>query len=949
MKCFFIASILFTILLPGFAQVDTTYIYNGATPYGTLDLRIAKSDTRYYYLQEGVTFSYRESSPGVRTNTYRDMTAWDSSPYSEGNLREKDGNLDHFVMNYRLLKPLNYNAGYEKGYPIILMMHGSGEHGNCWNKNCYHATPDYTPDENTPAAPTNADHKLLNNDHNLLHGGKAYLDAVNLAGGKLPDDGSLAEGAFPGFVLFPQNLNGWSNSAVQDAIRIVRLLVKKYNIDEDRIYINGLSNGAHGVFEALKRAPWMFSSAIVMSAVDDGFITNVNMESTIAHIPVWFFQGELDQQPTPAKTRGYIRKFRDAGVFVRYTEYEGVGHTTWNKAYNEPDFFSWMLGRTSSMVQPFGGSATLCSSQALSLRMPPGYLAYQWERNGQIISGATSSEFNATATGQYRGRFSRISSSPSENQWNEWSAPVEVTEGETPVATIRQQGTVVLKDLNGSNEVVLESENEAAHYYWYRNGSLLDLPGDQDDTLRTITLKPSYGNGQYTLIVSGYTTCRSDASAPKHVFFNDQAPLNLTAPSGLKTTATTASSATLSWDDNSTGELGFEIWRRRKTESGFEAWQLAGLTQADTRSFADIELLPKTQYEYKVRAVGQSGRSEYAPSSALIVTTPADQEPPSPPIKVKTDRTGIHRTRLLWNMAEDNAGISHYIVNYNGASMITADTVVLIENLAINTRYDFSVVAVDHGGNKSNPATAFLNTSFTGLFYEHLPGHWPILDSINWELTEYRGFIPTFSLDTKTQEDYFGFRFDGYLYIHQPGTYRFRTISNDGSRMFLNGTRVVNNDGRHEVKSIESTNINLNEGPQRIVVEFFDYADLDSLGVQFRGPDTGNEWTTISSEHLRSSLVVSNEPADGEAFIVNVFPNPVNGDLVNVLVMTDDPAPVAVDVFDSRGLRITEAVLEKQNFGDVVQMRANALNTGLYIIRVTQRNLVVQRKLVVKR
>ena len=51
------------------SQVDTSFIYNTAMPYGTLDLRLAKSPTRFYYLQEDTTFSYRESAPGVKTNT----------------------------------------------------------------------------------------------------------------------------------------------------------------------------------------------------------------------------------------------------------------------------------------------------------------------------------------------------------------------------------------------------------------------------------------------------------------------------------------------------------------------------------------------------------------------------------------------------------------------------------------------------------------------------------------------------------------------------------------------------------------------------------------------------------------------------------------------------------------------------------------------------------------
>ena len=43
---------------------------------GTLDLRLAKSESRYYYLKEGETFSFRENSQGQKTGTFADMTSW---------------------------------------------------------------------------------------------------------------------------------------------------------------------------------------------------------------------------------------------------------------------------------------------------------------------------------------------------------------------------------------------------------------------------------------------------------------------------------------------------------------------------------------------------------------------------------------------------------------------------------------------------------------------------------------------------------------------------------------------------------------------------------------------------------------------------------------------------------------------------------------------------------
>ncbi len=959
MKKISLVFILSFFLFEAHGQVDTSYIYNNNTPYGALDIRIAKSATDYYYLDEGRTFSFRENSPGVRTNTFLDMTSWDSSPYEEGNLREKNGSADNFVMNYRLLKPVGYDPGYSRGYPLIIMMHGSGEHGNCWHSRCYHATPDYSPVENDPPAPTDPELKLLNNDHSLLHGGKVYLDAVDLAGSMKPDNSSLPERAFPGFILFPQNLTGWNNGSVQDALRILRLIVKKYNIDEDRIYINGLSHGAHGVFEAVKRAPWLFSAVIVMSAVDDGFITAANMESAIAGIPIWYFQGELDITPYPAKTKGYITKFRNAGAVIRYTEYAGVGHTTWNLAYKEPDFFTWMLGNRKSQLHSFAGSTSICSGgSGLELRLPEGHFAYQWQKNGQNIPGANSYIYMATSPGVYRGRFSRVSGSPSEGQWTEWSQEINVSNAATPQAIVSQIGTVVLRDLNNGNTAYLESTNEAAHYYWYKDGNLMNLPGDQDDTLRQVTINPGNcssgpcsGNGVYTLVTSSYDQCRSTPSEAKHVYFSNQAPINITAPSALTNGEVGASAITLSWSDNSGNEIGFEVWRRSKnTEGNFSAWEMATLTSANTKSFTDSRLIPSTEYHYKIRGVSTSGRSEYYPKDdAFVVSTAPDTQPPTAPTEFRGLRYDYDKVRLQWRPATDDSDIAKYIVQYDGKVVETTDTVYVTDPLALNTRYDFSVIAVDVADNEGPEATTWINSHFAGLYYEHSPGAWPYMDSIDWSVPEYTGYIDGISLRKKTQEDYFYFRFKGYLFINDAGTYQFRTSSDDGSRLFVNGQRMVNNDGIHEWKTVTGPTVTLQGGAQKFQLDFFDYTTSDTIVVEYKGPDSGGQWQPIPNSAFKSSLVVSTEPGAGEAFIVNVYPNPAMRQDVNVLVFSRHPGPIRVTLFDQLCKIIEQQVGDVMAEGTEIKLTsAHTLNAGWYVIRVEQGNKHVSRKVIMQ-
>lgn len=433
---FTIFSICITSVLVS-AQVKSNYIYSTSMPYGTLDLRTKISSTNYYYLRENETFAFRESAPGVRTNSYLDMTSWDSSPYTQGHLRWKNGTSDKFMLNYRLLKPNNYQSTYAEGYPLIVIMHGAVERGNCYYNACYHSNFSYDPNINSPAAPKTSTHKLLNNDHHVSIGGKQHLDARTLAGTKLPNDPTLAARAFQGFVLMPQMMNVWDSLNVQDVIRVVRLLQEKYKIDPNRIYIHGLSIGGYAVYQAIKRAPWMFAAALPMSAVTEAaYIFKHNQQNKVAHIPLWIFQGGTDTNPTPAFTQNVVNKFKTAGATPRYTVYSSTGHIVWNKAYAEPDFFSWMKSKNKANLHASKGITTIIKSKSQypKLMLAEGFFAYQWEKNGVVISGASSNTYTVTTPGTYRARFSRITSVPTASQWNRWSAAVTINETTTTTA-----------------------------------------------------------------------------------------------------------------------------------------------------------------------------------------------------------------------------------------------------------------------------------------------------------------------------------------------------------------------------------------------------------------------------------------------------------------------------------------------------------------------------------
>jgi len=79
----------------------------------------------------------------------------------------------------------------------------------------------------------------------------------------------------------------------------------------------------------------------------DGTATQMRMSegaARIAAIPQWAFHGDADDIVSVEHSRKMVAALRDAGAEVRYTEYAGVRHNSWDRAYAEPELIPWLLG-----------------------------------------------------------------------------------------------------------------------------------------------------------------------------------------------------------------------------------------------------------------------------------------------------------------------------------------------------------------------------------------------------------------------------------------------------------------------------------------------------------------------------------------------------------------------------------------------------------------------------
>jgi predicted peptidase len=66
----------------------------------------------------------------------------------------------------------------------------------------------------------------------------------------------------------------------------------------------------------------------------------------MAKVAFWVFHGGADPVVNPDQSRNAVKALKEAGATVKYTEYPGVGHDSWSKAYKEPELVEWLFSQS---------------------------------------------------------------------------------------------------------------------------------------------------------------------------------------------------------------------------------------------------------------------------------------------------------------------------------------------------------------------------------------------------------------------------------------------------------------------------------------------------------------------------------------------------------------------------------------------------------------------------
>ncbi len=122
-----------------------------------------------------------------------------------------------------------------------------------------------------------------------------------------------------------------------------------------------------------------------------------------------------------------------------------------------------------------------------------------------------------------------------------------------------------------------------------------------------------------------------------------------------------------------------------------------------------------------------------------------------------------------------------------------------------------------------------------GVNFTYYLGRWGMIPSFERVTVRKQGVVNNFSLAPRDRNDFFGFKFNTYLQIDRSGEYTFYTKSDDGSRLKINNTIVVDNNGRHALEE-KFGKIYLSKGMHPVEVTYFEYSGRESLFVSYQGP-----------------------------------------------------------------------------------------------------------------
>ena len=191
---------------------------------------------------------------------------------------------------YWLFLPKGYGQS-KKRWPLMLFLHGAGERGKDLQRVKTHGPP-------------------------------KIVDAK-------PD--------FPFILVSPQcPENTWWSAETLTAL--LDEIIRTYAVDEDRVYLTGLSMGGFGTWVLASEHPERFAA---IAPICGGGLRIFAF--LLKDVPVWAFHGAKDDVVPLDESERMVKAVKKHGGEGKLTVYPKAGHDSWTKTYANPALYRWFL------------------------------------------------------------------------------------------------------------------------------------------------------------------------------------------------------------------------------------------------------------------------------------------------------------------------------------------------------------------------------------------------------------------------------------------------------------------------------------------------------------------------------------------------------------------------------------------------------------------------------
>ena len=197
-----------------------------------------------------------------------------------------------FELEYLLYLPKDYDS--QEAWPLMLFLHGAGERGDDLSRVAIHGPP------------------------------------------KLVEQGR----DFPFVIVSPQ----CKASETWESIELSKLLdqvIAEHKIDEQRIYVTGLSMGGYGTWDLACYEPHRFAAIAPICGGGKTWLVG-----KLQDLPVWAFHGAKDNVVPLEKSQELIDKLESMGHAPKLTVYPDLQHDSWTVTYENPELYEWFLSHT---------------------------------------------------------------------------------------------------------------------------------------------------------------------------------------------------------------------------------------------------------------------------------------------------------------------------------------------------------------------------------------------------------------------------------------------------------------------------------------------------------------------------------------------------------------------------------------------------------------------------